>query len=106
MNVDVARAGLSVIEARARMNVEVGNETFDKASNHDLHGPLLHAEHLALVFELQGHMADQEHRALIMGQRLDFLLDVYSNALAKRKCPFYAQPLCAQTGKGDRSPGI
>jgi hypothetical protein len=52
MNVDVARAGLNVIEARAGMNVEVGNETFDEAGNNDLHGPLLRAEHLALVFKL------------------------------------------------------
>ena len=52
MNVDAARAGLNVIEARARMNVEVGNKTFDEAGNNDLHGPLLRAEHLALVFEL------------------------------------------------------
>jgi hypothetical protein len=43
---------LTKIEARAGMNVEVGNEIFDDAGNHDLHGPFLHAEHLALVFEL------------------------------------------------------
>jgi hypothetical protein len=112
MKVDAAGAGLNVIEARAGMNVEVGNETFDDVGNHDLHGPLLRAEHLALVFELRGHMADQEHRALLMGQRLDLLLDAYSNAPAKRKCPFCAQPFAIparstwQTGKGDRSPGI
>jgi hypothetical protein len=47
MKVDAAGVGLNVIEARAGMNVEVGNE-----------GPLLLAEHLALVFELRGHMAD------------------------------------------------
>jgi hypothetical protein len=94
------------------MNVEVGNEIFDNASNHDLHGPFLCVEHLALVFELRGHMEDQEHRALIMGQRLDLLLDAYSNAPSKRKCPFYAQPFAIptrstwQTGKGNRSPGI
>jgi hypothetical protein len=112
MNVDAARAGLNVIEARAGMNVEVGNETFDEAGNNDLHGPLLRAEHLALVFELRGHMADQEHRALLMGQRLDLLLDTYSNAPAKRKCPMCMQPFTIparstwQKGNGDRSPGI
>jgi hypothetical protein len=112
MKVDAARAKLNVIEARARMNVEVGNETFDEAGNHDLHGPLLRAEHLALVFELRGHMADQEHRALLMGQCLDLLLDAYSNTPAKRKCPLCAHSFTIparstwQTCKGDRSLGI
>jgi hypothetical protein len=52
MKEEAVGAGLNVIEARARMNVEVGNEIFDDAGNHDLHGPFLRAEHLALVFEL------------------------------------------------------
>jgi hypothetical protein len=91
MNVDEARAEMNVDEARAGMNVEVGNETFDEAVNNDLHGLLLHAEHLALMFKLQGHMVDQEHRALLTGQRLDLLLEAYSNAPAKRKCPMCAQ---------------
>ena len=77
-----------------------------------LHGSLLHAEHLALVFELRGHMADLEHRALLMGQGLDLLLDAYSNVPAQRKCPLCAQAFSIlvgstwQTSKGDRSPGI
>jgi hypothetical protein len=111
MKKEAVGAELSEVEARAGMNVEAGNVIFDDAGN-DLHGPFLRAEHLALVFELRGHMADQEHRALLMGQRLDLLLDAYSNAPAKRKCPFCAQPFAIparstwQTGKGDRSPGI
>jgi hypothetical protein len=112
MNVDAARAGLNMNKARAGMNVEVRNETFDEEVNNDLHGPLLHAEHLALVFELRGHMADQKHRALLMGQRLDLLLDTYSNSPTKRKCPMCAQPFAilskstCQKGNGDRSPSI
>jgi hypothetical protein len=112
MKEEAAGAGLNEIEARAGMNVEVGNEIFDDASNHDLHGPFLRAEHLALVFELQGHMTNQEHKALLMGQGLDLLLDAYSNAPTKRKCPFCAQPFAIptrstwQTSKGDKSPGI
>jgi hypothetical protein len=76
-----------------------------------LHGSLLRAEHLALVFELRGHMSDLEHRALLMGQRLDMLLDAYSNVPAQRKCPLCAQAFAIpagsmwQTGDGDRSPG-
>jgi hypothetical protein len=76
-----------------------------------LHGSLLRAEHLALVFELRGHMSDLEHRALLMGQRLDLLLDAYSGVPAQRKCPLCAQAFAIpagstwQTGEGDRSPG-
>jgi hypothetical protein len=47
-----ACTGMNVDEARAGMNMEVGNETFSEAVTKDLHGPLLRAEHLALVFEL------------------------------------------------------
>jgi hypothetical protein len=103
-----ACAGMNMDEARA----EAGNETLSEAVTSDLHGPLLRVEHLALVFELRGHMADQEHRALLMEQRLDLLLDAYSNALAKRKCPACAQwfvilarSVCHE-GKYDRSLGI
>ena len=76
------------------------------------HGSLLCVEHLALVFELRGHMADLEHRALLMGQRLDLLLDAYSNAPAKRKCPLCAKAFAIsagstwQTSKGNGSLGI
>ena len=58
MKEEAASAKLTEIKARAWMNVEVGNEIFDDAGNHDLHGPFLCAEHLALVFELRGHMED------------------------------------------------
>jgi hypothetical protein len=67
MNVDEAKTGMNVEVAKARMNMEVGNETFNKAINNDLHSPLLCAEHPTLVFELQGHMTNYEHRAIIMG---------------------------------------
>jgi hypothetical protein len=75
-----------------------------------MHGSLLHAEHLALVFDLRGHMSNLEHRALLMGQRLDLLLDAYSNVPAQRKCPLCAQAFAIpagstwQTGEDDRSP--
>jgi hypothetical protein len=76
----------------------------------DLHGFLLREEHLSLVFELRGHMSDLEHRALIMGQRLDMLLDAYSGAPARRKCPLCAQSFAIpagstwKTNEDDRSP--
>ena len=58
MKEEAVGAELTEIEARVGMNMEVGNEIFDDAGVHDLHGPFLRAEHLALVFELRGHMAD------------------------------------------------
>jgi hypothetical protein len=76
-----------------------------------MHGSLLNDEHLALVFELRGHMSDLEHRALLMGQRMDLLLDAFSGAPAQRKCPLCAQAFAIlagttwPTGEGDRSPG-
>jgi hypothetical protein len=76
-----------------------------------MHGSLLREEHLALVFDLPGHMSDLEHRALIMGQRMDMLLDAFSNAPAQRKCSLCAQAFSIlagstwQTGEDDRSPG-
>lgn len=64
----------------------------------DMHGFLGSEEHLSLVFELRGHMADLEHRALVMGQRLDVLFDAYSDAPDRRKCPLCAQPFAIQAG--------
>jgi hypothetical protein len=76
----------------------------------DMHGFLLREEHLSLVFELRGHMADLEHRALVMGQRLDVLIDAYSGAPSRRKCPLCAQSFAIPVGstwknnEDDRSP--
>jgi hypothetical protein len=74
------------------------------------HGPLLSDEHLALVFELRSHISDLEHRALLMGQRMDLLLDAFSGAPAQRKCPLCTQTFAIpagtwQTGGSDTSPG-
>jgi hypothetical protein len=104
-------AELLELEAGDGTTVEVGDIILDDAGN-GLHGTFLHVEHLALVFELRGHMADLEHRALLMGQCLDLLLDAYSNAPAKRKCPLCAQAFAIpagstwKTSKGDGSSGI
>jgi hypothetical protein len=108
---EVDGAELMELEAGIGATVELRDVSLNDVGN-GLHGSLLRAEHLALVFELRGHMADLEHRALLMGQRLDLLLDAYSNAPAKRKCPLCAQAFAIpagstwQTSKGDRSPGI
>ena len=76
-----------------------------------MHGFLLWTEHLALVFDLRGHMSDLEHQACIMGQRMDMLLDALSNAPSQRKCPLCVQAFAIlagttwQTSEDDRSPG-
>jgi hypothetical protein len=71
------------------------------------HGPFFSDEHLALVFELRGHIADLEHRAIIMGQRIDLLLDALSGVPAQRKCPLCMQSFAISVGTGgsDTSPG-
>jgi hypothetical protein len=75
------------------------------------HGSLIRDEHLALLFDLRGHLSDLEHRALLMGQRMDMLFDAFSNAPAKRKCPLCAQAFAIlagstrQSSEDDRSPG-
>jgi len=108
---EVDRAELMELDAGIGAIVELRDVSLNDVGD-GLHGSLLHAEHLALVFELQGHMAYLEHRALLMGQRLDLLLDTYSNVPSKRKCPLCAQAFSIpagstwQTSKGDRSPGI
>jgi hypothetical protein len=108
---EVDGAELMELDAGIGATVELRDVSLNDVGD-GLHGSLLRAEHLALVFELRGHMADLEHRALLMGQRLDLLLDAYSNVPAKRKCPLCAQAFAIpagstwQTSKGDRSPGI
>jgi hypothetical protein len=64
----------------------------------DMHGFLSREEHLSLLFELRGHMADLEHRAHIMGQRLDVLFDAHSDAPTRRKCPLCAQSYAIPAG--------
>jgi hypothetical protein len=70
-------------------------------------GPLSSDELLALVFELRGHIADLEHRASIMGQRIDLLLNALSGVPAQRKCPLCMQSFAISVGTGgsDTSPG-
>ena len=63
-----------------------------------MHGSLIREEHLALMFDLRGHLSDLEHQALLMGQRMDMLLDAFSNAPAKRKCPLYTQAFAILAG--------
>jgi hypothetical protein len=104
-------AGSKGAEADAEQRVfEAGSEAaVDVCGN--MHGSLIQEEHLALMFDLRGHLSDLEHRALLMGQRMDMFLDAFSNAPAKRKCPLCAQAFAIlagttrQTSEDDRSPG-
>jgi hypothetical protein len=79
-----------------KAEAKAGKETSGEAVTNELHAPLLRATHLDLVFELRGQMADQEHKALLMGHCLDLLLNAYSNAPANRKCPTCAQSFVIQ----------
>jgi hypothetical protein len=81
---------------RDKAKAEARKETSGEVVTNELHSPLLCASHLDLVFKLRGQMADQEHRALLMGQRLDLLLNTYSNAPANRKFQTCAQSFVIQ----------
>jgi hypothetical protein len=68
-----------------------------------MHGPLLSGEHLALVFELRSHVADLEHRAFTMGQRLDVLLDELSGTPARHRCHMCMQAFDISTSADGRA---
>ena len=59
-------AGQREFEAGSGATTDVRNVPLSDVGG-SLHGSLLCAKHLALVFELRGHMSDLEHRALLMG---------------------------------------
>jgi hypothetical protein len=85
--------GVSAMVAGEQREVEAGVDaaTGTMDSSGSLHGSLLQSEHLALVLDLRGHLSDVEFRVCTMGQSLNMLLDAFSNAPAKRKCPLCAQ---------------
>jgi hypothetical protein len=68
-----------------------------------MHGPILSGEHLALVFELRSHVADLEHRAFTMGQRLDVLLDELSGTPARHRCHMCMQAFDISTSADGRA---
>jgi hypothetical protein len=49
--------------------------------------PLLHPEHLKLIFEVRSLVDDQAFRAMRVSQRLDMLYAAYSKATPRRQCP-------------------
>jgi hypothetical protein len=62
--------------------------------------PLLHPNHLELVFETRRLVEDQIHRGLQIHQRLDMLFTAYSNTSPGRQCPMCAQPFVLQAKAG------
>jgi hypothetical protein len=110
-NTQVNEAGTKGAEVDAEQRVFDAGSGAAVDVGGSMHGSLIREEHLALMFDLRGHLSDLEHRALLMGQRMDMLLDAFSNAPAKRKCPLCAQAFAIlagttrQTGEDDRSPG-
>jgi hypothetical protein len=91
---------VGAIMAEEQREGEVGGEaaTGTVDSSGSVHGPLLREEHLALVFDLRGHLSDLELRVCTMGRSMDMLLDAFSNAPAKRKCPLCAQAFALPAG--------
>jgi hypothetical protein len=96
-------------DAEQRVFTEGSQAVVDMGGS--MHGSLIREEHLALMFDLRGNLSDLEHRALLMGQCMDMLFDVFSNAPAKQKCPLCAQAFSILAGttrqpsEDDTSPG-
>lgn len=108
---EAGTTGAKVAVEQREFNVGSGVATDSVDVGGSLHGSFLQEEHMALVFDLRGHMSELEHRARIMGQRMDMLLDAFSNAPAQQKCPLCTQDFAIpagftwQKGEDDRPPG-
>jgi hypothetical protein len=64
--------------------------------------PLLHPDHLTLVFELRSLVEDLIHRISLVSQRVDLLYDAYSNTPPGQRCPTCAQPFVLIAKAGDK----
>jgi hypothetical protein len=53
--------------------------------------PLLHLEHLELIFDVRSMVDDQIFKAICINQHLDMLYVAYSSATPRCQCPTYAQ---------------
>jgi hypothetical protein len=95
-NVASLKDAAPIVEQKgAEANVEQeGHEAGSEAAEDvggSMHNSLIRDEHLAMMIDIRGHLADLEYRALLLGQRMDMLFDAFSNAPAKRRCPLCAQ---------------
>jgi len=64
-------------------------EDDEKKSPHQ--PPLLHPEHLSLIFEVRSMVGDQIFRDVCINQRLNMLYATYSSATPQRQFPTCAQ---------------
>lgn len=62
--------------------------------------PLLHPEHLNLIFEVRSLVDDQIFKVVRVSQRLDMLYVAYSSATPRRQCPTCAQPYVIPVNSG------
>jgi hypothetical protein len=62
--------------------------------------PLLHPEHLNLIFDVRSMVDDQIFRAICINQRLDMLYAAYSSATPRRQCPTCAQVYAIPVRRG------
>jgi hypothetical protein len=62
--------------------------------------PLLHPEHLNLIFDVRSMVDDQIFRAICINQCLDMLYVAYSSATPRRQCPTCAQVYAIPVRRG------
>jgi hypothetical protein len=63
--------------------------------------PLLHPEHLQLIFEIRNLVDDQLFRAVRVSQRLDMLYTAYSRTTPRQQCPTCSQPFAIPASSGE-----
>jgi hypothetical protein len=62
--------------------------------------PLLHPEHLELIFEVRSMVDDQIFRAIRINQRLDMIYAAYSSTTPRHQCPTCAQVYAIPVRRG------
>lgn len=94
----------STTESQSQRKMQ-GHQEMDAKTKSPPPPPLLHPEHLNLIFEVCSLVDDQIFRAVRVSQRLDMLYAAYSSATPRRQCPTCAQPYVIPVNSGKAKDG-
>jgi hypothetical protein len=88
-----------VVAQRNRQIEHLGGNVKERKDEAD-QPPLLHPEHLELIFDIRSMVDDQIFRAIRINQRLDMIYAAYSSASPRRQCPTCAQVYAIPVKRG------
>jgi hypothetical protein len=88
-----------VVTQRNRQIESLGGNVKERKDEAD-QPPLLHLEHLELIFDIRSMVDDQIFRAIRINQRLDMIYAAYSSASPRRQCPTCAQVYAIPVKRG------